>query len=91
MSDWYDKEALHLEKERNRLLERIADKLDGIRDEMATTRTMLKSVPVNKLLVPMVDDGNSKNINSAFVVKPVKTYKTIEEAADDFTKKENKE
>ena len=90
MHDYYN-DILRVEKERNRLLERIADKLDHIRDEMATTRAMLQSVPVNKLLIPMVDDGNSKNVNSAFVVKPVKTYKTIEEAADDLTKKENKE
>ena len=76
MSDYYDKEMLHVEKERNRLLERIADKLDYIRDEMATTRTMLKSVPLNRLLVPVVDDA--KNSNSPIVVRPTKANRPID-------------
>jgi len=84
MSDYYDKEMLHIEKERNRLLERISDRLDDITKELKESRRLFMEVPFNRLLVPILETDR-KNVRTSWGVvrkEPFKRKSTDKAAGD---------
>jgi hypothetical protein len=63
-SEYIDDRLLKLEKERNRLLERLIDKLGDIQSELVKTR---RALPLDRMIIPVLRNGDSDDASMSAV------------------------